>query len=55
MNLGFMLYDVFDLSKPGTCNAYPAISLFQAKIQNGVLMVPTYESRDVIKTMREDI
>lgn len=44
-DLGWMLYDVFDLA---TINApgvgKPAISVFQASIQKGVLDVPPYDS-----------
>lgn len=52
MDLGFMLYDVFDLSKPGSCDSTPSVSLFKASICGGVLQVPPYESADVIKPMR---
>lgn len=40
--VGWMLYDVFDLSAPNGKNADPHISLFNAKIKNGVLKVPPY-------------
>ncbi len=49
MNLGFMLYDVFDLSRPGSNNDTPYISLFEAKIENGVLNVPEFQSHLVLK------
>lgn len=48
-HLGFMLYDVFDLSRPGTSDARPAVSLFRAEIRQGVLAVPDYDSPDVLK------
>jgi CRISPR-associated protein Cas5d len=48
-DLGFMLYDVFDLSRPGTSRDRPAISLFQARVESGVLTVPDYESPEVFK------
>ena len=54
-HLGFMLYDVFDLSKPGTSNSAPNISLFEAKIVDGVLEVPDYSSDEVLKTNREAV
>lgn len=49
MDLGFMLYDVFDLSRPGTCDDDPAISLFHAQVRQGVLEVPDYDSNEVLK------
>ncbi|HSG39258.1 MAG TPA: type I-C CRISPR-associated protein Cas5c [Thermoanaerobaculia bacterium] len=48
-DLGFMLYDVFDLSRPGASDARPAVSLFRAEIRGGVLAVPDYASPDVLK------
>lgn len=48
-DLGWMLYDVFDLSRPGKNNDAPAISLFAAKVENGVIEVPSYESDAVVK------
>jgi CRISPR-associated protein Cas5d len=48
-NIGWMLYDVFDLSKAGTSNDPPSISLFQANIQNGILEIPAYSSSAVQK------
>lgn len=52
-DLGWMLYDVFDLTKPGSDQSPPAISVFQAKIKNGSLMVPDYHSPDVRKPHKE--
>jgi CRISPR-associated protein Cas5d len=54
MEVGLMLYDVFDLSRPGepldTGNDYlPSISLFKAEIKDGCLKVPDYESEAVLK------
>jgi CRISPR-associated protein Cas5d len=48
-DLGLMLYDVFDLSRPGTGRDRPAISVFRARVENGVLTVPPYEDPAVIK------
>ncbi len=48
-NLGWMLYDVFNLSKVGTSNDPPSISLFEAKIKNGILEIPAYSSNAVKK------
>jgi CRISPR-associated protein Cas5d len=48
-DLGFMLYDVFDLGRPGSAHSAPAVSLFRAALQGGVLRVPEWESPDVLK------
>jgi len=52
IEIGLMLYDVFDLSRPGRPEDPPAISLFRATVRNGVLHVPEYESPDVLKSER---
>jgi len=49
MDVGLMLYDVFDLSRPGTCESKPAVSLFHAKVEAGRLTVPPYESDQVLR------
>lgn len=54
MDIGFMLYDVFDLSRPGTAQDEPCVSLFQANIIDGVLKVPKYESEKVLKGARRE-
>ena len=49
-DLGWMLFDVFDLSRPqprGT--AKPAVSVFRAKLERGVLDVPPYDDPRVRK------
>jgi len=51
-DVGFMVYDVFDLSQPGRSDSAPCISLFHAVIRGGVLEIPPYESRDVRKPER---
>ena len=48
-DLGHMLYDVFDLRTQNSSDAKPFISLFAAKIENGVLDVPPFESDLVLK------
>jgi CRISPR-associated protein Cas5d len=48
-DLGLMLYDVFDLSRPGKGDDAPAISLFRAKVKDGVMRVPYYEDAEVVK------
>ena len=50
-DLGLMTYDIFDLSSPQTCSAKPAISLFRAKVVNGVIEYPPYESDAVLKQL----
>lgn len=51
-DLGFMLYDIFDLRRPGLPlieGGHPFISLFHARIENGVLNVPDFDSPEVLK------
>ncbi len=43
-DLGWMLYDVFDLRRVNGSSAEPFITLFRAKIERGVLDVPPFES-----------
>lgn len=49
LDLGYMLYDVFDLSRPGSPEDSPAISLFPARVEAGVLEVPPWEDPAVLK------
>ncbi len=50
MDIGFMLYDVFDLHKyEVTAKAEPFVSVFHAVLENGVLEVPDYDSSLVLK------
>ena len=64
MNLGWMLYDVFDLAadnharllkKNGWKTVGPAISVFQATIRNGVLNVPPYHDKSVRGAIDEEV
>jgi CRISPR-associated protein Cas5d len=48
-DLGYMLYDVFDLSRPGAAHDAPAVSLFKAELRGGVLRIPDYASPEVFK------
>lgn len=48
-DLGLMLYDVFDLSRPGGAHDRPAVSVFRAQLKGGVLEVPDYASPEVLK------
>jgi CRISPR-associated protein Cas5d len=52
LDLGIMLYDVFDLSRPGTAHDGPSVSLFQAALRRGSLRVPDYGSEEVLKLAR---
>lgn len=47
--VGWMLYDVFDLSSPNDSQAKAHISLFEATIAQGVVTVPPYLSNAVRK------
>lgn len=44
-----MLYDVFDLSRPGLGTDAARVSLFRAAVKGGVMTVPPYESAEVLK------
>ncbi len=44
LDLGLMLYDVFDLDKTTFGNAKPFISFFEANLINGILHVPPWDS-----------
>ncbi|GAA4020246.1 type I-C CRISPR-associated protein Cas5c [Deinococcus rubellus] len=48
-DIGWMLYDVFDLSRPGANTDSAQVSLFEARIENGVLDIPPYLSHQVRK------
>ncbi len=52
-DIGWMLYDVFDLSRPGRSDDGPSISLFNASIRAGVMDVPEFDSAAVHKTAKE--
>lgn len=49
LDLGWMLYDVFDLSRANDDKAAPHISVFHARISKGELKVPTYNDPEVRK------
>ncbi|MCA9205347.1 MAG: hypothetical protein KDA59_19980 [Planctomycetales bacterium] len=51
-NLGLMLYDVFDLNAVNGDTAPPFVTLFRARVENGVLNVPPFDSDDVLKPER---
>lgn len=52
-DLGWMLYDVFDLTRANDPDAAPSISVFQAQVQHGVLRVPAYGDAAVRKNVEE--
>lgn len=47
--IGWMIYDTFDLSTANSISSRASISIFRASIQNGVLEVPAYQSDEVRK------
>lgn len=49
MDLGLMLYDVFDLGRPGKGTDLPRISLFRAVLRDGVLEIPNWTDPSVLK------
>lgn len=48
-DLGLMLYDVFDLSRPGSAASPPAVSLYHARLEGGRIRVPDFGSAEVLK------
>ncbi len=52
LDLGWMLYDVFDLSTVNTNTAKPKISIFQAQLKSGVLEIPVYDD-PLVKKVEE--
>lgn len=52
LEIGWMLYDVFDLDDMQKDYAEPLISLFKAELKEGVLEVPDWASGQVIKPRR---
>jgi len=54
LDLGYMLYDVFDLGVDNDAHAKPAISVFHAQVMGGVMRVPGYEEDAVKKACGEN-
>jgi len=48
LDIGLMLYDVFDTSHPGTAQSPSRVALFRAEVRGGVLIVPAPDSSLVI-------
>ena len=56
-DLGFMLYDLFDLHRPGLPLAegkQPFILMFDAQVEHGVLKVPDFASPKVLKPVLKE-
>ncbi|HPG96324.1 MAG TPA: type I-C CRISPR-associated protein Cas5c [Rectinema sp.] len=49
IDAGWMLYDVFDLSRPGESTDSALISVFRGIVKDGIVKVPPYESELVKK------
>ncbi len=49
IDIGWMLYDVFDLSQPGSWDSPACISLFHAAVKSGVMTIPEYTNDSVRK------
>ncbi len=54
LDLGWMLYDVFDLSQANAIGEKPSISVFHAQIFKGVMNVPPYHDPAVKKSCEEE-
>lgn len=53
LDIGIMLYDVFDLHKyKVTEKAEPYVTVFKARLEQGVLNVPPFDSDEVLKPER---
>ena len=50
MDAGLMVYDIFDLHDNSVSKkAMPKLSLFHAVMKNGVVIIPPYDSPEVLK------
>jgi CRISPR-associated protein Cas5d len=49
LDLGYMLYDVFDLGRDSDAYAKPAINVFHARVMGGVMHIPAYHEDSVKK------
>jgi len=48
IDIGVMLYDVFDLSRPGSATDPPFISVFRAKVTGGVMEIPDFHDDSLV-------
>jgi CRISPR-associated protein Cas5d len=53
MDIGLMLYDVFDLSRPGSNDDEPNISVFRAELRAGRMDIPDWDSPAVYRLRKE--
>lgn len=53
LDLGYMLYDVFDLSRDNDNQAKPSISVFHAQLRKGIMEIPAYDDPAVKKPVEE--
>ena len=51
LEIGWMVYDTCNLSRPGNSTSEPYISVFMAKVEHGILLVPDFDSKDVRKPL----
>ncbi len=50
LDLGLMLYDVFDLHEYAvTKKTKPYVTLFRAQLKNGIMQIPDFDSPDVLR------
>lgn len=50
LDLGLMLYDVFDLHEYAvTKKTKPYVTLFHAQLKNGIMQIPDFDSPDVLR------
>jgi len=49
LDVGWMLYDVFDLRRANDSDVQPSISVFKARVENGVMQIPPYDDPGVKK------
>jgi CRISPR-associated protein Cas5d len=54
LDLGYMLYDVFDLNRDNDNQARPSISVFHARLRKGVMEIPDYNDPAVCKEAEEN-
>lgn len=52
VDIGYMVYDVFNLEQVAIGDADPFISLFHAKVESGILEVPAWDSPLIRKPIR---
>lgn len=50
LELGWMLYDVFDLGRANDSETGASISVFPARVENGVMVVPPFDDPSVKRT-----